>query len=565
MHKRLRRIILAASVFMSACATTTGAPVTTESVSPTPEAAVAVTATTAAADPTLAPTAAPVASPTPAPTDTPEPTATPQPKPTWHWAIHPDTGQIVAVNQFGETRSVGEPHPELLSTALTYRLDASRALVLADDGSAVRAFLLTLDALAPIALPTNVPYDGVTHAALLQIVGAHGDFVAFWYETFGGSAGHTGTIEPPHGPLFVVDLATLTGKLVDADVNVMGFDDPRAWIHPSADGRYLRYLAGSKTASRIRELDLATGDVRTVHEQTGKVDPFVRTSRDGSAWLIENDGALLDLPTGQLTPQDTETLWLDPLGQGLLLASQRDCPGACPLQVRAADGQILEGTYQLPWGEVGGLTRLLAGRLDDGALIVATTLLDAIATDADIAAQYPGLDTLDRAVFRLEPDGTSELIGLLPLGAVQSGSALPISADGRVVVLLAPDRSALRLVDLAARRTLADVPLSPDLTDAAYTARFYDHGLYVSLDADTAEGAQQGLRLTYLYASGAVSRLDEPEPAYTMCADLLPDGSILCWHYPDWNEIAADFVVYAPDWSTATVLLGDHLFFEVIP
>lgn len=565
MHKRLRRLILAAAFFMSACATTLNAPTATEPVATNTEAVAAITATTAATPGPTAAATTPPPSPTPAPTDTPLPAATTQPAPSWHWAIQPDTGQIVAVNQLGEVRTVGEPRPDLLSTALTYRLDAGRALVLADDGGAVRPFLLTPESLAPIQLPANVPYDTVMHAGLLQVVGAHRDFAAFWYMTFAGEDGHSGTIEPPHGPLLVVDLTTLTGELVDPDVNVMAFDDPRAWVHQSADGRYLRYLAGSRAASRIREIDLETGSVRTVHEQTGKVDPYVRASRDGSAWVIENNRAFLDLATASLTPLDTETIWYVPLGPDRLLATRRDCIEPCALQVTDASGQPLVGTYQPPWGQIGSLTLLLPGRLDDGAVIVATTTLGESAADPAVVAQYPDLDTMDRVVFRLNPDGSSDVVGVLPLGSVSSGNALPISADGSVIVLFAPDRSALRLVDLAARRTLAEVPLIADLADPTYTARFFDHGIYVSLDAETAEGTQLGLRLTYLYATGVVSRLDEPEPAYTMCNDLLPDGSILCWHYPDWNEISSQLVRYSPDWTAATLLLEDHLFFEVVP
>ncbi|HRE28828.1 MAG TPA: hypothetical protein PK954_19450, partial [Anaerolineales bacterium] len=380
-----------------------------------------------ALEPTLAPTTTAPATPTVAPTDTPAPTATPQPEPHWHWAIQPDTGQIVAVNQFGEARSVGVPRPELLNTAVTYRLDAERALVLADDGGGVQAFLLTPDNLAPIQLPANVPYDRVAHAASLQVVDAQGDYAAFWYETFAGEGGDNGTIEPPHGPLLLVNLATLRGDLADPDVNVMNFDDPRAWIHPSTDGRYLRYLAGSRVASRIREIDLQTGSVRTVHEQTGKVDPFVQASRDGSAWVIENDGVLLDVKTGSTVPLDTETIWYAPLGPDLLLAARRDCVEPCALQLRRANGQVIDGTFQPPWGLVGALTLHFPGQLADGAVIVATTTLGESATDPAVVAQHPGLDTMDRAVFRLHPDGTSAVLGVLPLGAVLSGRSLPLS------------------------------------------------------------------------------------------------------------------------------------------
>lgn len=565
MHHRLRRLILVASLFASACATANTVPL---SVVPTPstrEAPVASTATAVAVAPTRASTTAPVASPTTRPTEPPEPTATPQPEPDWHWAIHPETGQVVAVNPLGENRPVGDPHPEFLTSALTFRLDPERALVLVDDGSAVRAYLLTIDALEPITLPANLPYNHVTKAARLQVVGYFGDYVAVSYETFSGSAGDNGTIDPQHGPLVAINLAARTAELIDPDVNVVNFDDPRAWVRRSNDGRYLRFLAGTHTASRIRELDLATGAVRTIHDLTGKVDPFVRSSRDGSAWLIENEGVLLDVTTGAVTPQDTQTLRLQPLGPNLLLAEQRDCAQPCVLQLRTADGQVLGGKYQAPWGVVGPLTLLLPGRLDDGALIVATRLLNDVANDPAITGQYPELDPMDRAVFRLNPDGTSEVLGLLPDGAISAGSAMPFSDDGRYATLLAPDRSALRLFDLVAKRLLAEITVDPSLENPTYEAQYFETGVLVEYDGDTFDNTLQRFVYRYRSADDSVSGFSEAEPSYTICNDLLADGSVLCWHYPDWNDLDVQFVRYEPDGSAATPLLEGFTLLELVP
>ena len=563
MHHWPRRVILVASLFASACATANNAPLTVAPTPSTREAPAASTATRTIA-PTLAATQAPVASPTSAPTATLEPTATPQLEPGWHWAIHPETGQIVAVNQFGETRSVGEPHPEFLTSALTFRLDPDRAIVLVDDGSVVQAYALTVDALEPVALPADLPYNNITKAARLQVVGFYGDYAAFWYETFSGSGGDNGTIDPAYGPLLVVNLAARTGELVDPNVNVVSFDDPRAWVRRSHDGRYLRYLAGTHEASRIRELDLATGLARSVHDLTGKVDPFVRSSRDGSVWLIEKEGVLLDISTGLLTPQDTETLKLNPLGPDLLLSERRDCVQPCPLQLRTAEGQVLDGIYQPPWGVVGPLSLLLPGRLDDGAVIIATRMLDDAVDDPAAAGQYPALDPLDRAIFRLSPDGSSELLGLLPDGGIIAGSALPFADDGRAV-LLAPDRLSLRLLDLAANRLLDEIPIEPDLRNITYVAQFFDTGILVEYDGDSFDDRLHRSVSSYRSIDGTLNGLSEQEPSFTTCNDLLADGSVLCWYYPDWNEQTAQLVRYEPDWSTYAVVLDGFAFLERMP
>jgi hypothetical protein len=281
--------------------------------------------------------------------------------------------------------------------------------------------------------------------------------------------------------------------------------------------------------------------------------------------LIENDGIFLDVTTGARTPQDTETLVLMPLGPNALLTASRGCLEPCAMHIQDGAGQPLTGSYQPPLGVIGPLTLLLPGRLADGAVIAATTILGQASTDPAVAALYPNLDLLDRAVFRLNPDGTSEVLGVIPDGAAISGSGLPLSADGRFIVLLAPDRSALRLLDLREHRSLAEVPLQPDLVYPTYTAQFLDHGIYISFDAETAEGTLQGIRLTYLHASGVLARLDEAEPAYTICNDLLADGSILCWHFADWNTVEVEFARYDPSWSSSTVLLDEHVYLEVVP
>lgn len=565
MRSRVFRIILVLAILSTACATRANLASTATPGDPDPPTALVQVDSTPTQPGRPSPTAPRPTSTAAEPdsTHTPAPTVTPVPESHWHWAIHPDTGQIVAINQFGEAQPVGEPRPELFSTSLTFPLDTERALMLVDDDSRVSAYVLTPEALEPVQLPANVPYDAVTNAAAMQVVGSHGEFAAFWYRTFGGSGGDSGTIEPPHGPLLVVNLTARTAELVDPDVNTAVFDDPRAWIHPSADGRYLRFLAGSSTASRIRELDLNTGLARTIYELTGKVDPFVRSSSDGSGWLIGNAGVFLNVTTGVQTALDTDTIWHAPLGPDSLLSTNRDCVEPCGLQVVDARGEPLPGTYQLPFGQVGMLTLLLPGRLRDGAIIVATTTLEETAADPTVVAQYPDLDPADRALFRLNPDGTSDVLGILPDDIVFSGRPLPFSVDGRYGVLLAPDRSALRLLDLRDQRTLAEVPLPTDVIEPTYTAQFFDPGIYVTVDGQSTEGTQQGRHLTYLHATGVVARMDEAEPAYTMCNDLLPDGSILCWHYADWTEIVTQFVRYAPDWSQATLLLDDHAFLEV--
>ena len=223
-----------------------------------------------------------------------------------------------------------------------------------------------------------------------------------------------------------------------------------------------------------------------------------------------------------------------------------------------------------------GIKTLLLGVDDDGAL--AEVLTEEAAAESALTVQstpgFPAAQAQDAVRAVLDQAGVdpvpADLIGVLP-GAEEVSVLLAVRdavVQGPwdlVICDLGPTRSALRLLDLREHRSLAEVPLQPDLVYPAYTTQFLDHGIYVSFDAETAEGTLQGIRLTYLHATGVLARLDEAEPAYTVCNDLLADGSILCWHFADWTTVDVEFARYDPSWSSSTVLLDEHVYLEVVP
>lgn len=570
MFRGSRHILLVTALLISACATTTNVPAATApavvepaTVGPEPIDPTATVPAPASPTPPLPTTTATDA----ASTDTPVPSVTVATAIHWHWAIHPDTGQIMAVDPVGAAHPVGEPRPDLLQTALSFPIDLERALLLVDDreGAGPGAFLLTSTAMDPIVLPTDLPFDALRGMAIARVLAVYADRLAFSYQTFSGSSGDNGTIDPPSGPIVLVDLATRTATLVDPDINVMYFDDPRAWAHASPDHRYLRYIAGTHEAYRIRELDLLTGEARTVYASSGKVTYRNFATSDGSAWVIDRDGVLLAVTDGAQTSMSTEAGIRLPYDSTTLIETLDDCEDACAVQFTPLSSGEPPSVFQLPLGRLGPLTTLLPGLLPTGDAIIGTDLLRETASDPALSETYPGLEFLDQAVFRLSPDGGSEFLGLLPYDATVGPDPLPFSADGRYALLLTPDRAAYRLLDLIEDRSLFEVSIEPGLDSVFSHPQFFDHGVLFAYDGETPDGKVHAAHYSYLFATGHLASMDENEPTFTTCNELLPDGSIVCWHYADWNVAETQLVRFDPSWSSSTILLDGHYPLEPVP
>ncbi|HET7143483.1 MAG TPA: hypothetical protein VFI68_05655, partial [Anaerolineales bacterium] len=328
--KRIITLLFSATLFMSACA------------SPT--------------DSTSAPTeltgSAPASQPVEVDTATPEPTIPPTPVPPaarWYWAFDSDTAKVIAVNQFGERRELGQlDQADYLHTTAT-SLDDERAILFLDNDDTLRVYLLTPDGMQKIKLPSE-PYYFNTEISQSgrAVVAVHDDYAVFTYVTKDAYQSQTvGAVDT--GPVFLVDLKSLTATLIDKEANLNPLNVNRLWFHTSKDGRYLRYLNGNANAEKmeIRELDLATGAVRTVNTNQGP-PARVHASPEGDLWYPDSANLILDLNGNQMDFAD-EAQMFTPLKNGKGLVYYWNCVDSCEIKVITPFGNDAALTYNLPW------------------------------------------------------------------------------------------------------------------------------------------------------------------------------------------------------------------------
>ena len=476
-----------------------------------------------------------------------EPTLTPTPvppSPRWYWSVDDlDTTKVIAVNQFGETRELGVlDNADDLHTAVV-SLDHERAILFLDNNDTLRAYLLAPDGMQKIALPSEPFYFNTEFAQTSRaIIAVHENSVVFSYVTKGGS-----NLMPDTGPILLMDLTTLTTKLIDETVNRDAFGSNRHWFHTSPDGRYLRYQNGDREKMDIRELDMVTGEARTLFTTSGS--PFnIRTSPQGDLWFLRTDGVILDL-NGNQTDFTDETLTVRPLKDGHAIVLPLDCVDDCELKVITPFGSDSELTYAFPWaiqsagtyGEVNQLTP------DQSLLFVGEAYLFLENTPAAVEA-YPDLLDEDRPLFRLTPDGQARLVGIYAGG---------ISDDGRYILLRASDQSSFFIYDAVSDRPLFDIPIDTELEDYfVLSARFYDTGILVNL-SPSVPGGQNEYRFfyhAYVYETSASIGWEDVNAEINSCPDLLDDGTLVCWFYRT-DSTNFDLVRYNPAAGTKTILL----------
>ena len=207
---------------------------------------------------------------TSASTFTPEPTITTTPvppSPHWYWGVDPDTLKVIAANQLGDRKEIGELSQADTLHATATSLDDERALLFLDNDDTLRVYLLTPDGMEKIKLPSEpVYFDTEVSQSSRAVVAVHADTAVFTYTTMdSGQSMSMGAVDT--GPVFLVDLKSLTAAQIDTEVSLDPYNANRSWFRTSHDGRYLRYLNGNADAEKIeiRELDLVTGAARTIN------------------------------------------------------------------------------------------------------------------------------------------------------------------------------------------------------------------------------------------------------------------------------------------------------------
>ena len=526
--KRNISLLIALVIFLAACASpaaSTSAPVElVEGTSTTRPVEVTATATLVP-EPTL--------------TSTPVP-----PSPRWYWSVDDsDTAKVIAVNQFGETRELGAlDQADDLHTSVV-SLDHERAILFLDNNDTLRAYLLTPDGMQKIAQPSEPFYFNTEFAQTSRaIIAVHENSVLFSYVTESGS-----NLMPDTGPILLMDLTTLTTKLIDETVNRDAFGGNRHWFHTSQDGRYLRYQNGDRKKMDIRELDLVTGEARTLFTTSGS--PFnIRTSPHGDLWYLKNDGLIVDLH-GNQTDFTDEALTVRPLKDGHAIVLPLDCVDDCELKVITPFGNNAELTYAFPWaiqsaGTYGEVNQLSS---DQSLLFVGEAYLFLENTPAALD-NYPDLLDEDRPLFRLTPDGEARLVGIYTGG---------VSDDGRYILLRESDQGSFFIYDAAADRPLFEIPIDKALEDYfVMSVQFFDTGILVNL-SPSVPGGQNEYRFfyhAYVHETSASIAWEDVNAEINGCPDLLDDGTLVCWFYRT-DSTNFDLVRFDPISGTKTALL----------
>ena len=530
-----------------------------------------VTACASPTDSTSAPTeqtgSAPTSQPVGVDTATPEPTTAPTPVPPaarWYWAVDSDTAKVIGVNQFGERRELGtQDQADYLHTTAT-SLDDGRALLFLDTDDTLRVYLLTPDGMQKIKLPSEPYYFNTEFSQSGRaVVAVHDEYAVFTYVTKEVYQGQTvGAVDT--GPVFLVDLKSLTASLIDEEGNRDPLDVNRAWFRTSKDGRYLRYVNGNADAEKmeIRELDLVTGKARTIYTAKG---PPVRlyTSPEGDLWYLRREGLILDLNGNQTDFPDMAQM-LSPLKDGKVLGYSWNCVDNCEIKVFSPFGNDAALTYNLPW-TIENATSYIKVRqvLPDQSLLFAGLPYVQLSNTPAIVETYPELTWLDIPLFRLTPDGQARLVGTYVEGDFTSN----VSPNGQFIVMKSTDQTSFFIYDAVADRPLFDIPINPDLEDPLVTVKFFDNGILAESSASepgTKHSVYHSFYYLYDFKTSTVRAWEDVNAEINTCPDLLEDGTLVCWFYRTDGE-NFDLVRYDPASGAKTTLLENVWLIDSLP
>ena len=542
--KQIVSLLFAMTIFLSACASpaeSTSAPVGQDNATSTSQPAEVLPTENIA-----------IATFTPEPTTTPTPVP---PAPHWYWTVDDsDTAKVIAVNQFGERRELGalEQSDDLHTYAIS--LDHERALLFLDTDNSLRIYLLTPNGMQKIALPSD-PFYFNTEAwqPSRAVIATHGDNVLFSYVNEGGS-----NLMPDRGPILLLDLTTLTAKLIDELVSRDANSNNRNWFRASPDGRYLRYMNGDQKKMEIRELDMVTGEARTLFTTTGS-SYYIRTSPQGDLWYLPADHKIVDL-NGNQTDFTDESQAVRPLKDGNVAVYPQECMDTCEIKVIAPFGNATVLTYTFPWViEFASIYNKLDQVLPDQSLLVAGRPSAFLSKSPAAVADYPNLLGEDSPLFRLTPDGRARLVG------IYTGN---VSDDGRYMLLRSADQSSFFIYDVIADRPLFDIPIDTTLEDYLVTTRFFDTGILVNLSPSVPgeKGVYRYFYHTYVYETSTSIAWEDVNAEIGACSDLLNAGTLVCWFYQtDPTSINYDLIRFDPVTGTKVTLLEDVWWIDFTP
>ncbi len=528
--------LLLAVLVLSACSAAPAAPPTTATppTAATAENAAPAHTATLAPTPTAPNTAATEALPTPTATALP-------PAPRWYWVMDENANALIAVNQYGQQNRWDAPPYSDLTNLIGFALGDGRLLLL-DGGAPLRAYLATPEAgLQSIQLPSGLNYDPGISQYSPEGAAASERYLVFGYTDQPGG-GNLDIAIADRGPLLLVDLNTRTARLLDTQVHRGLYSrETREWAYRSNDGRFLRYLQGEAQSLNLRELDLATGETRTVYTARDHVTSQALGSVQGDLWRFTRSNVIIDLNGNQMEFV-SETRTFRPLRNGVGLEFTANCADNCEIQLVTPFTDQPDQTYVLPWHTFSIRALPLFYILTpDQSLIFTGGSLSRAPTPPAILNDYPEMEDFDAPVFRLAPNGSARLVGRYVREFDTFG--IPISSDGRYMLLGAADHQSFFFYDTWQDAILTQLPAQREL-DYFGEAIFLSQGRIAHLTAMTPNRDYVDSFLVHSDYSGAAYAWQEENVILGDCFDLLEDDSLVCTLYLDPNDYLVNLVLY---------------------
>ncbi len=557
-HRQLLSLIVP-MLILCAC----GTPPATPPAAGSPPAATEYAPESAPLNPTpAAPTQAPTMQ---APTTQPQPTLAPTaqpPAPSWYWVKDENAQTLIAVNQYGERQEWDMPPNDDPINLIGFPLNNGHMLML-NSGSPLRAYLLTpQEGVQAIQLPAGLNYQPDISQPSLQLAAANDRFLAFGY-TDESSVGTPSGNTAERGPLLLVDLSTRTARLLDTRVHRSMYsssNEPQAWAHLSADGRFVRYLQGDTQNLNLRELDLVSGDVRTVYAVARHTTSHALRSVQGDLWRFTRDDVVIDLNGNQMTfASDTRTF--RPLRDGAALEFTYDCADNCEITLLSPFSGRSEQTYVLPWHTYGTFfDPLLFIPAADQNLIFTGRDINTYPVSPAILQSNPDITTADAPVFRLDPNGGARLVGLyIPKFSYDSAS---VSADGRYMLLGAVNHQSFYFYDTMQDSLIAEMPAQPELDYFWSVTTFLSHGRIAHFTASTPNNDYVDFHLIHSDYSGAAYVYENKQPG--SCFDLLEDDTLVCTVYPDPQNYTVNLVLYQLTTGSTRILMENIIPLQLV-
>jgi hypothetical protein len=464
----------------------------------------------------------------------------------WYWGLDHNTNKFFAVNQLGKEREIGSLELSDTLQINGFPLDAERVLFFTYDQNILHAYLLGLDDMQPIKLPDGFSLDS-DNWSTLRVVGAYGDFAMLSYVTRVGSS-----VESEAGPVLLVNLKSLTAEQIDEYGNVYSLSDPRLYFHASSDGRYVRYVNGDKSKTAIREVDLASGNVRTIYSTA---DYSILASAQGDLWFLRASKIILGVDGNQKHFTEDDSFAFGPLEEKRGVIFPRDCNDNCELRVVSPFGSDAELKYTLPWGiQFATYYELLSQFMPDQSLIFIGDSYSQLPTTPAVVKNTANLRNDDEPVFRLSPDGRSRIVGIYR-SIEFAMDKIPISPDRRYFLLKSLDQTSFFIYDAVADRPLFSMPAYPDLHYLNAQVRFSDGGIMVHVNGKSADGAYKNFFHAYSYNLAKAVSWDAGGAQYADCEDILPDDSLICWTGAEPQHI--NLIRYDPASAQVTILQKD--------